>query len=159
LFVLDTENEAKKQFNGQPAWHNVTYEKSTEWKMKELFTALGAGDKAGIDFDDKGQINRIGRAVPGKVHVLIHSKVGTYKNAPQFQIDTLAPIPRKEGEEEYPEETGEFMDDGEATAFENAGGVASDESGNSVGEDQWSGSDVPAEDPWAAGPSDDEPPF
>src|SRR5262245_1538472 len=113
LLVLETDNAQKKAFNGYPVWHNVTYEASTMWKMKELFTALKAGAKAAIDYDDKGVVTRIGRAQPGKTYLLIHGKQGVYKGQQKWEVDTLAPIPAAEGEDEFQEE---FIDEGEATA-------------------------------------------
>jgi hypothetical protein len=153
LFVLETDNAQKKQFNGCPLFHNITYEASTMWKMKELFNALNAGAKAGIDYDDKGDVKRIGRAQPGKTFLLIHSDVGSWKGQARAEISALAPLPRAEGEEEVES----FEDDGEeATAFEDAQGVDM-----SAG-DEFSGEDMG--DPWAT-PSGgipeqtDEPPF
>jgi hypothetical protein len=123
LFILETENAAKKQFNGYPIFHNVTYEPSTMWKMHELFGALRAGEKAAIDYDDKGDVGRIGRAVVGKTSLLIHGKEDIYNGVTRLVVDTLAPLPKPEGEEDE-----EFMEDGDATPFEEAGGVvASDE--------------------------------
>ena len=158
LFTLETDHPEKKQFNGYPMWHNVTYEPSTDWKMKELFVALNAGLKAAIDYDDKGVVTRIGRAIPGRSYVLIHGKTGYWKNQERLEIDTLAPVPRKEGEEDIGEEP--EWDEGEATPYEEAGGISADETATSDGGSQWRGSDVgDSNDPWAAPPGDDEPPF
>lgn len=123
LFILETENATKKQFNGYPVFHNITYEPSTMWKMKELFTALRAGDKAAIDYDDKGDVGRIGRAVVGKAYLLIHGKEDEYPpGTMRLAIDTLAPIPKPEGEEDEAEWSDESSE--EATPFDQAQGVA-----------------------------------
>jgi hypothetical protein len=151
LFILDTDNEAKKQFNGYAVWHNVTYEPSTQWKMKELFVALRAGDKAAVDYDDKGDVSRIGRAMPGKVHVLIHGEEAMYKGKAKLEVGSLAPVPKPEGEEDEGEEWG---DEGEATAFDDAGGVAADEAASSDGE--YASSTSGEADPWASPAGDSE---
>ncbi len=167
LFLLDTDNESKKQFNGYPVWHNVTYEASTMWKMKELFTALNAGAKAAIDYEgEKGEISRIGRAIPGKTWLLIHGVDGSWKGQPRLEVDTLAPLPGVKDEDDAADEWADA--DGDATPFEDAGGVvvSATDDGDAV-----SMGGAPAEDPWAApsgsassdggsvAPVDDEPPF
>jgi hypothetical protein len=149
LFILETDNEAKKQFNGYPIFHNITYEPSTQWKMKELFAALRAGLKAAVDFDDKGDVSRIGRAQVQKTWLLIHAKDDYYNGQRRIVVDTLAPLPLKDGQEGMADE---FMEEGDATAFEEAGGVPAEEATPS-GDAQWSGSDVSSES------SQDEPPF
>jgi len=155
LFVLDTEHPDKKQFNGYPCFHNVTYEQSTMWKMKELFTALRAGDKAGIDYDDQGDVKKIGRAVPGKTWVLITGATETWQGQDRLGIQTLAPVPRQEGDEDADEEFTE--DEGEATPFEGAAppasgdGVASPEDGSGFSETSW--------DSTGSASDESEPPF
>jgi hypothetical protein len=149
LFILETDHEAKKQYNGYPIFHNITYEPSTMWKMKELFTALRAGQKAAVDFDDKGDVSRIGRAQVQKSWLLIHAKDDFYNGQRRIVVDTLAPLPLKDGQEDMADE---FMEEGEATDFDAAGGVLPEEA-SSGGDVEWHGSDVSGE------PSQDEPPF
>jgi hypothetical protein len=150
LFVLETDHKDKKQFNGYPVFHNITYEASTMWKMKELFTALNAGNKAGIDYDDSnGNVNAIGRAKVGKSFLLIHGQTETYQGNVRLGVSVLSPLPRPEGEED------EVFDDedadAEATPFDQAGGVV-------VADEDTSGDAFIAPD---AGNDDsaDEPPF
>jgi hypothetical protein len=146
LFTLETDNPKKKEFNGYPVWHNVTYESSTLWKMKELFTALKAGQKAAVDYDDKGAVTRIGRARPGQTALLIHGKEGFYKGQQRLEVDTLAPLPGEDDEEDAGDE---WTDDGDATPFEEAGGVSADEANDIGGDVQMN----------AGSSSDEEPPF
>jgi hypothetical protein len=155
LFVFETETESKKQFNGFPLFHNITYEASTMWKMKELFAALRSGSKSAIDFDDKGDVTRIGRAVPGKAYLLVRTQMGTYKGQPKVEVGTLSPLPG--GEDEMDE--GGFEDDTEmATDFnEAAASVPEDSAGDSGAAEEAAAQG----DPWSADASDgqDEPPF
>lgn len=145
LFILETDHKEKKVFNGYPVFHNVTYEASTQWKMQELFDALRAGRKAAVDYDEQGAVTRIGRAVPGKTYLLIDGKEDWYQGKQRLVPNTLAPLPLPEGEEDTADE--EWVEEGEATAFEEAGGIAQGE--------------YASEDPWVAHgePSEGEPPF
>lgn len=155
LFILDTDHKDKKVYNGYPVFHNVTFEPSTLWKMKELFTALGVSQKSGVDYDESnGDVKRIGRAQPNKTYVLIHGKAGSWQGEARLEINTLAPIPRKDDEEAFDDDgSAEYIADEseDATDFANAGGVTP------------SNSEAPVEDPWAttaaAENQDDTPPF
>lgn len=172
LFILQTENAAKKQYNGYPVWHNITYEASTAWKMKELFTALRSGAKSGIEFDDKGVVTRIGRVVPDKVDVLIHGIAGMYKGKAKLEIDTLAPVPLAEGEVDMDSEDYEgedaYTEMDAATSFDEGGGIVQEETPSDDGEahqapagaDPWGPPDgTQTATPDGAPAVDDEPPF
>jgi hypothetical protein len=135
IFELNTTNPEKKKYNGYPVWHNITNEKSTAWKMKELFAALGTGPKSGIDFDDQGVVSRIGIAKVGVTEVLINGKHDRYNGQDKLAINTLAPVPGHEWNEENAEES---FDDGEATSYEESAAIAAKtaaaaESNGSVG--------------------------
>jgi hypothetical protein len=140
LFILETELESKKQYNGCPSFHNVTNEASTAWKMKELFTALGTGAKSAVDMDEKGNVTRIGSARPGKTYLLIHSKIEMYQGSPRFAIDTLAPLPNTVVTEDIDAED-------MATSYEDSMGMVpepgTDDSWGDSGfsDDSWSSND------------------
>jgi hypothetical protein len=149
LFVLESTKESVVQYNGCPAFHNITNEASTAWKMKELFTALGTGAKSAVDTDDKGNVTRIGSARPGKTYLLINSVVERYKGQERMGIKNLAPLPGTV--------TTEDIDASEsATAYEDS--LLPESSDDVFGDDAWNSGD----DPWADGDSHvtgGDPPF
>jgi hypothetical protein len=151
IFELNTTHAEKKVYNGYPVWHNITNEQSTAWKMKELFVALGTGPKSGIDFDEKGNVTKIGRATPGKTEVLLKGKAGKYQGQDKLEIDTLAPLPGVV----YDDDTEENFDDGEATSYEESAAMANVAATNANAETDISETDA---GDVATGP-DDDPPF
>jgi hypothetical protein len=153
IFELQTTHPEKKKFNGYPIWHNITNEQSTAWKMKELFVALATGSKSGIDFDEKGTVTRIGRAIPGKAEVLLIGKFDRYNGQDRLAIDRLAPLPgATSGDDEFEEN----FDDGEATSYEDSAAMAVAASTAASADSDISESEA-GEEP-AQGSSDD-PPF
>jgi hypothetical protein len=151
IFELNTTHAEKKVYNGYPIWHNITNEPSTAWKMQELFVALGTGKKSAIDFDEKGTVTRIGRAIPGKTEVLLKGKAGRYNGVDKLEIDTLAPLPGVV----YDADEEENFDDGEATPYEESAAMANVAATNASADTDIAESDagdVPSG-------SNDEPPF
>ena len=148
LFTLEArDNVEKKQYNGYQIWHSVTREPSTEWRMKELFIALGTNPKSGIDFDQNKKekigfpVSRIGSARPGQTYVLIKGQADQYKGKDRLIVGNLSPMPgtvQQDVEADLAEEPSEY-------------GPPADES--------FSASDMP-EDPWGTSTGGDEdPPF